>query len=60
VLKEDADALDAFRVANRAVAQALRKRLGIETRLAGTPFSLHSCSSISQELPTRTIPPAPR
>ncbi len=31
VLREDADALDAFRVANRAVARALRKRLGIET-----------------------------
>ena len=31
VLAQDADALDAFRVANRAVARALRKRLGIET-----------------------------
>jgi hypothetical protein len=31
VLREDADALDAFRVANRAVARALRQRLGIET-----------------------------
>lgn len=31
-LAEDADALDAFRVANRAVARALRKRLGVETR----------------------------
>jgi hypothetical protein len=31
VLREDADALDAFRVANRAVARALRKRLGVET-----------------------------
>lgn len=31
VLTQDADALDAFRVANRAVARALRKRLGIET-----------------------------
>jgi hypothetical protein len=31
VLANDADALDAFRVANRAVARALRKRLGIET-----------------------------
>src|SRR5262249_6320933 len=30
VLREDEDALDAFRVANRAVARALRKRLGIE------------------------------
>ena len=30
VLAEDADALDAFRVANRAVARALRKRLEIE------------------------------
>jgi len=30
VLAEDSDALDAFRVANRAVARALRKRLGIE------------------------------
>ncbi len=30
VLTQDADALDAFRVANRAVARALRKRLGIE------------------------------
>jgi hypothetical protein len=30
LLGEDADALDAFRVANRAVARALRKRLGIE------------------------------
>jgi hypothetical protein len=29
-LAEDADALDAFRVANRAVASALRKRLGVE------------------------------
>ncbi len=29
-LEHDADALDAFRVANRAVARALRKRLGIE------------------------------
>jgi hypothetical protein len=31
VLATDADALDAFRVANRAVARALRKRLAIET-----------------------------
>jgi hypothetical protein len=31
VLAADADALDAFRVANRAVARALRKRLEIET-----------------------------
>jgi len=31
VLAADADALDAFRVANRAVARALRKRLAIET-----------------------------
>lgn len=30
VLVRDADALDAFRVANRAVARALRKRLGVE------------------------------
>ena len=30
-LAEDEDALDAFRVANRAVARALRQRLGIET-----------------------------
>jgi len=30
VLVRDADALDAFRVANRAVARALRKRLAIE------------------------------
>lgn len=30
-LTKDADALDAFRVANRAVARALRKRLGIKT-----------------------------
>ena len=29
--RSDADALDAFRVANRAVARALRKRLDIET-----------------------------
>jgi hypothetical protein len=31
LLAQNADALDAFRVANRAVARALRKRLGIET-----------------------------
>jgi hypothetical protein len=31
VLAQDADALDAFRIANRAVARALRKRLAIET-----------------------------
>src|ERR1017187_6298541 len=31
VLAKDADALDAFRVANRTVGRALRKRLGIET-----------------------------
>jgi hypothetical protein len=31
VLGEDADALDAFRTANRAVARALRKRLKVET-----------------------------
>jgi hypothetical protein len=30
LLTQDADALDAFRVANRAVGRALRKRLGIE------------------------------
>jgi hypothetical protein len=30
VLEQDAQALDAFRVANRAVARALRKRLGVE------------------------------
>jgi hypothetical protein len=31
VLADDADALDAFRVANRSVASALRKRLGAES-----------------------------
>ncbi len=31
VLAQDADALDAFRVANRAVARALRRRLKVET-----------------------------
>ena len=31
LLAQDAEALDAFRVANRSVARALRKRLGIET-----------------------------
>ena len=31
VLADDGDALDAFRVANRAVARALRQRLAIET-----------------------------
>ncbi len=31
VLSTDHDALDAFRVANRAVARALKKRLGIDT-----------------------------
>ena len=31
VLAQDADALDAFRVANRGVAQALNRRLGIKT-----------------------------
>ena len=31
VLADDPDGLDAFRVANRAVARALRRRLGIET-----------------------------
>jgi hypothetical protein len=31
LLARDAEALDAFRVANRAVARALRKRLGIKT-----------------------------
>src|SRR5207245_5055191 len=31
VLVQDADALDAFRMANRAVARALTKRLGTET-----------------------------
>ena len=31
VLSEDADALDAFRVANRAVARAIRQRLGSES-----------------------------
>jgi len=31
VLAEDPDAFDAFRVANRAVARALRQRLGIES-----------------------------
>jgi hypothetical protein len=31
VLSTDPDALDAFRVANRAVSRALRKRLGIKT-----------------------------
>jgi hypothetical protein len=31
LLAKDADALDAFRVTNRTVARALRKRLGIET-----------------------------
>ncbi len=30
LLGQDADALDAFRVANRAVSRALRKRLGVE------------------------------
>jgi hypothetical protein len=30
VLAQDADALDSFRVANRAVARALRRRLSIE------------------------------
>jgi hypothetical protein len=31
VLAQDPDVLDAFKVANRAVARALRKRLGVET-----------------------------
>src|ERR1019366_3102148 len=31
ILAHDVDALDAFRVANRSVDRALRKRLGIET-----------------------------
>jgi hypothetical protein len=31
LLSQDGDALDAFRVANRAVGRALRKRLGIES-----------------------------
>ena len=31
LLAQDSEALDAFRVANRSVARALRKRLGIET-----------------------------
>jgi hypothetical protein len=31
VLGKNADSLDAFRVANRAVARALRRRLGVET-----------------------------
>ena len=37
--REDPDALDAFRVANRAVASALRRRLEIETP-AWRPFQL--------------------
>ena len=38
-LAQDADALDAFQVANRAVARALRRRLGVE-RPAWRPFQL--------------------
>ncbi len=39
VLAEDSDALDAFRIANRTIAQALKKRLRIET-LRWRPFQL--------------------
>ena len=39
VLREDPDALDAFRAANRAVSRALRRRLGI-TAAKWRPFQL--------------------
>lgn len=39
VLREDPDALDAFRVANRAVSRALRRRLGIAAPV-WRPFQL--------------------
>jgi hypothetical protein len=40
VLKADADALDAFRVANRAVARALRQRLKPDEPPSWRPFQL--------------------
>ena len=43
VLATDADALDAFRVANRAVARALRKRLESRRRAGAPSSSPSSC-----------------
>ena len=54
VLREDPDALDAFRVANRAVSRALRRRLGIR-RPSGDRSSLRSSSSTCRALPTPMI-----
>jgi hypothetical protein len=50
ILVKDPDALDAFRVANRAVGRALRKRLGIEKpewRAFQLAFILLNLSSLS-------------
>ncbi len=55
MLASDPDALDAFRVANRAVAAALRRRLGDrERQLAGRSSSRSSCSTCRGS-PTRPI-----
>lgn len=40
ILKSDESALDAFKVANRAVASALRKRLNLQEEPAWRPFQL--------------------
>ena len=55
VLTQDADALDAFRVANRAVARALRKRLGIE----GPQWRAFQLAFILLNLPGLTDPRDP-
>ena len=57
-LSQDADALDAFRVANRAVAAALSRRLAregvTEPTAARTP---HAARSVSTRTPRKASPP---
>ena len=55
VLVADADALDAFRIANRAVEKALSRRIKRDD-LSGARSSSRSCSSILRAWPIRTVP----
>jgi len=59
VLAEDADALDAFRVANRTVARALASDSPSRLRVGALSSSPSSCS-IFRASPIRAIPTARR
>ena len=59
VLVEDDDALDAFRVANRAVAQALRRRLSDQIDEAGPAWRAFQLAFILVNLPGVADPTNP-